>query len=190
ETELKHYGSLSTHGDQRANTCTHLHTRECTPDSTLSSSAGRGTHALAKVAAEHRYGGGLNLIQLDASTITIHKRTYTTDYTETLEIGVETDTNRNKMHFPRFETVTIPHTGPPGYSCFIRITSSCGDDLQLVDTRTVSSGGLSHIQELHAVNVTTWEEIKTTRVWVRVPMTCEHYTTLAQTPVARRQSSS
>lgn len=39
-------------------------------------------------------------------------------------------------------------------------------------------------QEIRSVNVTTGEEVLTTRYWVRVPMTSEHWTFLAQASAA------
>ncbi|CAM9597633.1 unnamed protein product [Ectocarpus sp. 13 AM-2016] len=138
------------------------------------------THAYTHVLAERKHGGALNLIHLDDTTLTIHKRTYRNNYTETFELGEEKVTSVAPSRVSISTTVSNLGSSSRGYVCLIRNTSTPErqQNTEVLERRYVTNGGLCHIQEIKARSLTTGEECGIVRTWRRVMMTHEHRATL------------
>ncbi|CAN0428048.1 unnamed protein product [Ectocarpus sp. 12 AP-2014] len=149
----------------------------------------QGTRAHVRAEARH---GAFNVIRLEGDTITIHKRTCANNFTESFKLGEEKVRYDGIVRTRISEVVSMPSSRPTGYVRSARSTAVSGgrDDVDMLESRHIMEGGLSHIQEIRLHNLTTGEHCVTNRVWTRVPMTDEHEATMGLLLLAEQPSSS
>ncbi|CAM9936825.1 unnamed protein product [Ectocarpus fasciculatus] len=136
-------------------------------------------HIRVHVDAERRQGG-LNVIQVGDRNLTIYKHTFANNRTESYAVDEEIVRYDSRTRARTAQVLSFRNENQ-GFVRSANLTTTPGrHNTQLLETRQVEEGGLSHCQEVKIHNLTTGEDCVTIRFWRRITLTPEHWAALEQ----------